>query len=138
MGKKNKKKNKQDSVADNLLDLSAVSIKKYRKVTNELAKLGPGQKLVGGLLLAAAGYFYYKNLQNEDWQDSPVAALLPLPWLPAARGAHHPAPGQDEDEPAEDAVVLPASSKKHKAPKAAKPARHAGAFGKKAAASPEE
>ncbi|RTQ45918.1 hypothetical protein EJV47_24115 [Hymenobacter gummosus] len=135
MGKNKKKHKKQDSVSDNVFDATALSIKKYRKVTNELAKLSPGQKLLGGLLLAAAGYFYYKNLRDEDWQDSPVAGLLPVPLLPLVRRAAHAPQSPAEPEPAEVVEPTPPVVKKRKATKTSK---HAGSFGKKAAASPDE
>jgi hypothetical protein len=135
MGKKDKKKKKPDSVSDDLFDATALSIKKYRKVTNEIAKLSSVQKLVGGLALLAGGYFYLKNLQdNDDWRDSPVAGLLP-PWLPRPRRATSYEDAQvEEDEPAAQAPA-PVLSKSRKPAKAGK---HAGAFGKKAAASPDD
>ncbi|RAK68171.1 hypothetical protein [Hymenobacter edaphi] len=132
MGKKHKK-NKKDSVSDNLLDATALSIKKYRKVTNEIAKLSPLQKLVGGLAVAAAGYYYLKNLQNDDWRNSPVAGLLPLPWLPAPR---HPAYREADIEDA-DAEPVP-TPRPHKGHKARKPGKHPHDFGKKTAASPDD
>lgn len=140
MGKKNKKHKKQDSVSDDLFDLTALSIKKYRKVTNEIAKLSPTQKVVGGLALLAGGYYYLKSLQgHDDWRDSPVAALLPLPaWLPAP-ARRTPAYDEDaqlaEEEPAPAAEPAAAPHKPRKAPKTGK---HAGAFGKKPAARPDD
>ncbi|OON67860.1 hypothetical protein [Hymenobacter sp. CRA2] len=140
MGKKNKKKKKQDSVSDDLFDATALSIKKYRKVTNEIAKLSPLQKVVGGLALLAGGYFYLKNLQDsDDWRNSPVAGLLP-PWLPAPRRMHYDEDAQVEDAPdAEPDEAEPARAPRpHKHRKAPKSDKHAGSFGKKAAASPED
>ncbi|MCC3156567.1 hypothetical protein LJ737_04915 [Hymenobacter sp. 15J16-1T3B] len=131
MGKKHKKKKKQESMSDDLFDATALSIKKYRKVTNEIAKLSPLQKVVGGLALLAGGYFYLKNLQDDDWRSSPVAGLLPLPWRPGPR--RPPAPYEDAQVEEDEPELAP--RKHHKTPKVGK---HAGAFGKKAAASPDE
>ncbi|GAB3829930.1 hypothetical protein [Hymenobacter jeollabukensis] len=135
MGKKHKKSKKQDSVSDSLLDATALSIKKYRKVTDEIAKLSPLQKLVGGLAVVAAGYYYLKNLQHsDDWRDSPVAGLLPLPWRPAPR---HQATYREADIEDADAEPVP-PPRPHKAHKAHKPEKHAHDFGKKAASPDDE
>lgn len=69
MGKHKKKKNSKkiaDAVPDDVLDAAVVSIKKFRKITNEIAKLNTGQKLVGGLVLAAAGYFYLDQRKGSN------------------------------------------------------------------------
>ena len=69
MGKHKKKKNSKkiaDAVPDDVLDAAVVSIRKFRKITNEIAKLSTGQKLVGGLVLAAAGYFYLDQRKGHD------------------------------------------------------------------------
>jgi hypothetical protein len=58
MAKDKKKHSKKDEVSDDLLDMAAMSIKKFRKVTKEIGKLSTGQKIVGGLALAAAGLTY--------------------------------------------------------------------------------
>lgn len=58
MAKDKKKHSKKDDVSDDLLDMAALSIKKFRKVTKEIGKLSTGQKIVGGLALAAAGLTY--------------------------------------------------------------------------------
>ncbi|MBO2009928.1 hypothetical protein [Hymenobacter negativus] len=58
MGKDKKKHSKKDRASEDILDVAAVSLKKFRKVTKELSKLSTGQKVVGGIALAAAGLVY--------------------------------------------------------------------------------
>jgi hypothetical protein len=58
MAKDKKKHSKKDDVSDDLLDVAAMSIKKFRKVTKEIGKLSTGQKIAGGIALAAAGLTY--------------------------------------------------------------------------------
>ncbi|SNR63837.1 hypothetical protein [Hymenobacter mucosus] len=69
--KKHKKKGK-DAVSEDVLDAAVLSIKKFRKVTNEIAKLSTGQKLVGGLTLLAAGLIYLDQRRDDD--ESPRSA----------------------------------------------------------------
>ena len=57
-----------------MLEVAAQSLKKFRKVTKEIAKLSTGQKLVGGLVIAAAGLAY---LATRETNDAP--APLPRP-----------------------------------------------------------
>ena len=59
--KKKKKHAQLDQLADDPFSVAAQSIKKFRKVTNEIAKLSPGQKLAGGLVLVAAGFLYLER-----------------------------------------------------------------------------
>jgi len=66
MGKDKKKGSKKDKTLGDVLDLAHASVKKFRKVTKEIAKLSPGQKLVGGLALAAAGLVYLASQQESD------------------------------------------------------------------------
>lgn len=72
MGKGKKKHSKKDDVADDILDVAAVSVRKFRKVTKEIHKLSTGQKIVGGLALLAAGLTYMAK-QNLD-ADHPAAS----------------------------------------------------------------
>lgn len=58
MGKNKKKHSKKDGLSDNILDVAALSLKKFRKVTKEIGRLSTGQKLVGGAALLAAGLAY--------------------------------------------------------------------------------
>ncbi|MBD2767530.1 hypothetical protein IC235_06455 [Hymenobacter sp. BT664] len=70
---KDKKKAKKDKlpVSDDLLDVAAVSLKKYRKVTKQLGKLSTGQKIVGSIALLAAGLTYLAK--QADGVASPCA-----------------------------------------------------------------
>ena len=58
MGKKNKKHSKKDGLSEDMLDVAALSIKKFRKMTKEIGRLSTGQRLVGGAALLAAGLVY--------------------------------------------------------------------------------
>lgn len=71
MAKDKKKHSKKDSLSEDILDVAAVSLKKFRKVTKEIAKLSTGQKVVGGLALLAAGLTYLAKTRSND--DSPDA-----------------------------------------------------------------
>lgn len=76
MGKHKKKASKKNDMSDDLLDTAALSIKKFRKVTNQLAKLSTGQKVAGGLALLAAGLIYL------DQRKGDTTGLVPnLDWL---------------------------------------------------------
>ena len=66
MAKDKKKHSKKNDLSDDLLDTVALSIKKFRKVTKEIAKLSTGQKLVGGLAIAAAGLAYLATRETDD------------------------------------------------------------------------
>lgn len=107
MAKDKKKKHKKDDASEDVLDIAALSIKKFRKVTKEIGKLSTGQKLVGGIALVAAGLTYLANQETEaatgtkesDGHDASPAPLL------SGRAA-------DEAEPA------PARHKSRKTPKA--------------------
>jgi hypothetical protein len=74
MAKGKKKHSKKDDVSDDLLDVAALSIKKFRKVTKEIGKLSTGQKIVGGLALAAAGLTY---LAKQPTATKASAEALP-------------------------------------------------------------
>jgi hypothetical protein len=85
MAKDKKKHSKKDDVSDDLLDVAAMSIKKFRKVTKEIGKLSTGQKIAGGIALAAAGLTYLAKqplatptkesaaLPPADTEDAPKA-----------------------------------------------------------------
>ena len=100
MAKDKKKDSKKDPVAENLLDVARTSLKKFRKVTREISRLSTGQKLVGGLALAAAGLAYLATLDSD---------ATPVPSAPAAT------PPSDADQATAPAVV---SRPRHKVPKA--------------------
>jgi hypothetical protein len=132
MGKRKKKNSKDNGFSDDIIDGAALSIKRFRKVTNEIAKLSTGQKLVGSLALLAAGYLYYDKLKREGGQITYHGFTIPLPQLAAAKEA-----ATTEEIDAE--VVSPphgaSAHKGHKSPKAAKPRPD---FGRKPAASPDD
>ena len=66
MGKGNKKHSKKDKGSEDILDVVALSLKKFRKVSKEISRLSTGQKLVGGLALAAAGLTYLATRETDD------------------------------------------------------------------------
>ena len=78
MPKAKKKHSKKDAASDDLLDLAHASIKKFRKVTREIGKLSTGQKLLGGLALAAAGLAYL-----AAHEEPAASATGPAPSEPA-------------------------------------------------------
>ena len=65
---KDKKKHakKKDELSGDILDMAALSLKKFRKVTKQIGKLSTGQKLVGGIALVAAGLTYLAKQQSEE------------------------------------------------------------------------
>lgn len=71
MGKDKKKHSKKDQASEDILDVAALSLKKFRKVTKEISKLSTGQKVAGSIALAAAGLVY---LAVRDNDESPAAA----------------------------------------------------------------
>jgi hypothetical protein len=78
MAKDKKKHSKKDDVSDDLLDMAALSIKKFRKVTKEIGKLSTGQKIVGSLALAAAGLTYLAKQPSTASSDK-ASAPTPSP-----------------------------------------------------------
>lgn len=78
MGKNKKKHSQKNDFSGNILDVAALSLKKFRKVTKEIGRLSTGQKLVGGVALLATGLAY---LASQD--DAPASA----PTAPAGAGA---------------------------------------------------
>ena len=66
MGKDKKKRSKKDKASNDMLEVAAQSLKKFRKVTKEIAKLSTGQKLVGGLAIAAASLAYLATRETDD------------------------------------------------------------------------
>ena len=83
MAKDKKKQSKKDEASNDLLELAALSLKKFRKVSKEIGKLSTGQKMVAGLALAAAGLAY---LATQHADDDPAAAA-PSPEAPAGSTA---------------------------------------------------
>jgi hypothetical protein len=81
--KKKKKGSKKDDASEDFLDVAALSIKKFRKVTKEINKLSTGQKLVGGIALVAAGLAYLATQEEggaghekTDSEDAAAPLLL--------------------------------------------------------------
>lgn len=70
--KKNKKHSKKDMGSTHILDLTRIIIKKFRKVTREIGKLSPGQKLMGSLAVAAAGLAYLAARDSSDEAATPT------------------------------------------------------------------
>ena len=77
MGKGKKKHSKKDDVSEDILDVAALSVKKFRKVTKEIAKLSTGQKLVGGIALLAAGLTYLAKVEDDKPGSEKAAAATP-------------------------------------------------------------
>ena len=103
MAKSKKKHSKKDQASANILDVAALSLKKFRKVTREIGKLSTGQKVVGGLALVAVGLAYMATqaAAAEPGPDSRAAPRLPK--------ASHPAAASAEDASGEPAgAVVPA------------------------------
>ena len=100
MGKNKKKHSKKNDLSGNVLDVAALSLKKFRKVTKEIGRLSTGQKLVGGVALLAAGLAYLAS------QDDAPAATAPAD-AGARQGSGPPAATLGDDGPAP-----------HKSPKA--------------------
>ena len=93
MGKNKKKHSKKNDLSGNMLDVAALSLKKFRKVTKEIGRLSTGQKLVGGVALLAAGLAYLAS------QDDAPAATTPA-GAGARQGSDPPAATLGDDDPA--------------------------------------
>lgn len=80
MGKDKKKHSKKgkDELSDDILDVAAMSVKKFRKVTKEISRLSTGQKVVGGVALAAAGLVYLAANRQGGPETPIVSKLLAL------------------------------------------------------------
>ncbi|MDQ2772870.1 MAG: hypothetical protein M3Y54_20490 [Bacteroidota bacterium] len=81
-GKKKKKHSKKDKSSTDVLGLTYLTIKKFRKVTKQVGKLSTGQKLLAGAAMAAAGLAYLAAREP----DAPAEASDP----PGATEANHP------------------------------------------------
>lgn len=111
MGKDKKKHSKKDKVSEDILDVAAISLKKFRKVSKEMSKLSTGQKVVGGVALLAAGLSYLASREADDAASvkaTPGAgaaeALLAKLGAPKAAGsgaAAHQEASQEEAHAAE-------------------------------------
>ena len=90
---KKKKHSKKDRASGNVLDLAHLTLKKFRKVTKEAGKLSTGQKLLGGVALAAAGLVYLAARDTEETPDTSTAEgpePLAADHAPAASPRKHP------------------------------------------------
>ena len=90
MPKDKKKHSKKDAASADVLDLAHDSLKKFRKVTREIGKLSTGQKLVGGLALAAAGLVYLAARDSSDpapMSEPDASHAAPAATGPGAAGA---------------------------------------------------
>ena len=70
MAKNKKKHSKKNKVSDDILDIAALSVRKFRKVTREIGKLSTGQKIVGSLALLAAGLTYLVKSEDDEEPSS--------------------------------------------------------------------
>ncbi|MEL5994751.1 hypothetical protein [Hymenobacter segetis] len=86
MGKDKKKHSKKDKASEDILDAVALSLKKFRKVTKEISRLSTGQKVVGSLVLAAAGLVY---LATRETDDAPNEHATPALLNEANAPSHH-------------------------------------------------
>ena len=66
MGKGKKKHSKKDELTEDILDIAALSVKKFRKVTREIGKLSVGQKVAGSMALLAAGLTYLAKKHGDE------------------------------------------------------------------------
>lgn len=120
MGKHKKKQSKKKDVSDDLLDTAALSIRKFRKVTNEIAKLSTGQRVAGGLALLAAGLIY---LDQRKGNNDATSHLPSFDWLRLSEAKENKETHATE---AEDSPPLrpPVVGKGHRVPKPKKPHAH--------------
>jgi len=120
MGKHKKKKSKKTDVSDDMLDTAALSIKKFRKVTNQLAKLSTGQKLAGGLALLVAGLIYLDQRKGDD-NGSGRASNFDWRRLGEAKEVKETYATEAEDSPP---LRPPVAGKGHRVAKPKKPHGH--------------
>lgn len=87
MAKDKKKHSKKDKASEDIMDVAALSLRKFRKVSKQLSKLSTGQKVVGGLALAAAGLVYLaaRETDNPPGDDAPAAEEEPTRPATSAR-----------------------------------------------------
>lgn len=119
--KKHSKKTK-DAVPDDMFEVAAQSVKRFRKVTNEIAKLSLGQKLVGSLVLVAAGLIYLDQRKaGNDPRHTPR-----FNWPGLSEAPETAAVQETEIEPERAPAALKSHTKspkprKHHSPAARKP-----------------
>lgn len=99
MGKDKKKHSKKGPASDDMLEVAAQSLKKFRKVTRQISKLSTGQKLVGGLAIAAAGLAYLATRETATAPAGSEAQALPEEAdAPTAPKRHRKAPKHHSEE----------------------------------------
>ena len=96
MAKNKKKHSTKDKISEDILGAVAQSLKKFRKVTRQIGKLSTGQKLVGGLALAAAGLTYLARQQSGNEATTSNAPLL------LHAGTTHSPTKEDDASPTEE------------------------------------
>ena len=111
MGKGKKKHSKKDTVSEDILDAATLSVKKFRKVTNEIGKLSVGQKLLGGLALAAAGLLYLAVQDSNEEKADVASSTDDTLRLSEGKGAASANDEQEEDA-ADKSVSAPRKSRK--------------------------
>lgn len=119
--KKDKVKDKvAKAVPGDLLDAAALSVRKFRKVTNEIAKLSLGQKLAGSVALLAAGLMYLD--QRKGSADEKPRHPPKFEWPRLAEAQETSATEEPAAEDAATDVEAPPATrgKNHKSPKAGK------------------
>ena len=81
MGEKKKKHSKKDAPSADVLGGAHLALKRFRKVTKQVSKLSTGQKIVGGLAVAAAGLAYLASQNTAalatDASATPADAAPP-------------------------------------------------------------
>lgn len=118
--KKKKKHARQEAVSDDLFSATALSIRKFRQVTDEIAKLSTGQKLAGGLALVAAGVIYLERHRIGQAVDAVTPDRASWPRLLANSAA-----AATEEVAYEALEEAPAAHKGRKPAKAGKSRRPA-------------
>jgi cytoskeletal protein RodZ len=117
MAKDKKKNAKKDKKQEDVLDNTARTLKKFRRVTKHLTKLTTGQKVVGGVALVAAGLVYLAKKQNEAGATAnstdAAAAEASLSSLISGPGEPEAAP-TDGPSTAESSTPAPAAARKSK------------------------
>ena len=113
MAKGKKKHSKKDKVSESILDMAALSLKKFRKVTKEIGKLSTSQKVVGGCALLAIGYTYLAGQNTEAATPAPGSRPAPL-----LLGTAHHHRASDEENAGESAPPSGPPRKSRKSPRA--------------------
>jgi len=120
MAKEKKKNSKKDHKHNDVLDNTAKTIKKFRRVTKNLTKLSTGQKVVGGVALLAAGLVYLAKKQ-----DGASAAAKPTDVAAAEDSLASLSTGNDSGEASAPPKALPTTvSSKPSPPRKSKKSKY--------------